>query len=215
MTAMALTKNSYAYHSVRQRILDGELAPGSQISQPQLAGELGISITPLREAMKQLDTEGLVRLDTFRTVVVAPLDPQELQDLLSVRAALDPLAAELAAVQADAREKAQLSDAAAQLSVPAAAGRFAARRNYFSLLYRISGNKLLVELLEPVWDKTYRYYQQSLLASQLGAAALEQADVLLEAATRAIDAADAAAAQRAMTQYIESCQEPWFHAVAR
>src|SRR3954452_22975340 len=91
------TKSDLAYTRVRELILSGELEPGAVINQATLARQIGISTTPLREALKRLKQRGLVELDAHRDARVTPLDAEEARDLLELRLSLDPLAASLAA----------------------------------------------------------------------------------------------------------------------
>ena len=82
---------------LRDRILGGDLAPGQVLQQRELAASLGISTTPLREALRRLMTEGLVELDSHRDARITDLRAEQARDLLELRMALDPLAASLAA----------------------------------------------------------------------------------------------------------------------
>ena len=91
------TKSDFAYTRVRELILSGQLEPGAVINQAMLARDIGISTTPLREALRRLKQQGLVELDAHRDARVTPLDAEEARDLLEVRRSLDPLAASLAA----------------------------------------------------------------------------------------------------------------------
>ena len=91
------TKSDYAYRQVRDRILSGELEPGAVLQQRDLASRIGISTTPLREALRRLKSEGLVELDAHRDARISPLRAEEARDLLELRKSLDPLAAGLAA----------------------------------------------------------------------------------------------------------------------
>src|SRR3954449_12318731 len=91
------TKSDLAYTQVRDLILSGELQPGAVLPQAALARTIGMSTTPLREALRRLKQEGLVELDAHRDARVRPLDAQEARDLVELRASLDPLAASLAA----------------------------------------------------------------------------------------------------------------------
>src|SRR4051795_9676849 len=92
-----MTKSDLAYTRVRGLILSGQLAPGAVLPQAALAQQIGISTTPLREALRRLKQEGLVELDAHRDARVRPLDATEARDLLELRRSLDPLAASLAA----------------------------------------------------------------------------------------------------------------------
>ncbi|MBI4317550.1 MAG: GntR family transcriptional regulator [Chloroflexi bacterium] len=112
ITALRLIKRislaDQAAHVVRQMILAGDLAPGEHLPQDKLATELGVSRTPLREALLKLQEEGLVRLSGSRGVKVAKPDKEELLELYEVREALDGLAAKLAASRITADGRARL-----------------------------------------------------------------------------------------------------------
>lgn len=85
---------------LRDLIVRGELAPGSRLNERVLTARLGVSRTPLREAIKLLATEGLVDLLPNRGAVVAPIDPARIAETLAVMGALESLAGELACVEA-------------------------------------------------------------------------------------------------------------------
>ncbi len=70
-----------------------------------MAVDLGISVTPLREALRRLEGEGLVQMRSDKVVVVVPLTPRKLQELRVVRLQLEPLAAALAAAHRSAAER--------------------------------------------------------------------------------------------------------------
>lgn len=83
---------------LRQLILDQELPPGTALLQTELAEKLGVSRTPLREAFRILEREGLVKVaNGNRTIEVARFDAEELRDLYEVREVIDGLAARLLA----------------------------------------------------------------------------------------------------------------------
>ena len=92
-----VTKSDYAYTRIREGILMGEFGPGSVLNQAMLARTIGVSTTPLREALRRLKSEGLVELDAHRDARVSTLTAEEARDLLEVRRSLDPSAAALAA----------------------------------------------------------------------------------------------------------------------
>lgn len=85
---------------LRDLIVQGELAPGSRLNERVLTARLGVSRTPLREAIKLLATEGLVDLLPNRGAVVAPIDPARIAETLTVMGALESLAGELVCAQA-------------------------------------------------------------------------------------------------------------------
>ena len=93
------TKADGVYLEMRNQILYGVLEPGSRVDYGQLSASLGVSITPLREALRRLEADHLVIRIAHRDVVIAPLTREEASDLVQVRQELDLLAARLAASQ--------------------------------------------------------------------------------------------------------------------
>jgi DNA-binding GntR family transcriptional regulator len=82
--------------TVRERIINGELAAGSRIDQDALAAEFGVSRMPVREALRQLDAEGFVTLVPHRGAVVSQLGSAEVEEIYEMRAVLEGLACRLA-----------------------------------------------------------------------------------------------------------------------
>jgi len=83
--------------TIRARIMSGELASGERLRQTTLAGEFGVSRTPVREALRQLQSAGLVMLQPNRGAIVHAPTPRDVRDAYAVRAELEGLAAEGAA----------------------------------------------------------------------------------------------------------------------
>ncbi len=81
---------------LRKLIVSGELAPGSKIPERELCERFGVSRTPLREAIKVLAAEGLVRLEQHRGAIVAEMEPAQLDELLPISAAIEALSGRLA-----------------------------------------------------------------------------------------------------------------------
>jgi len=95
---------------VRRLVITGELAPGSRIVEDRLAARLGVSRNPVREALQALAAEGFVEILPRRGAMVAQITTQQAEDLFDVRAALEPLAARLAARRAGPADVARLSE---------------------------------------------------------------------------------------------------------
>jgi len=163
------TKSDLAYSRVRELILSGDLAPGAVLPQAALARTIGISTTPLREALRRLKQEGLVELDAHRDARVRQLDAAEARDLLEVRRSLDPLAASLAAQR---RTESELADIAAALdglealSDRPSLGQLESHHRFHATIHRASHNALLVDTLEGLWVKTDRYRRHGLGAGR-------------------------------------------------
>lgn len=167
------TKSDYAYRQVRDRILSGELQPGAVIQQRDLASLIGISTTPLREALKRLKSEGLVELDAHRDARISPLRAEEARDLLELRKSLDPLAAGLAAQRRTNADIQAIRAALAHvdpLPTPPEIGQLVAHRNFHAAIYRASHNDLLIAALEGLWDKADRYRRLTLQTERTQAA---------------------------------------------
>jgi DNA-binding GntR family transcriptional regulator len=159
------TKSDLAYRRVRELILSGDLQPGAVLQQAVLAKTIGMSTTPLREALRRLKQEGFVELDAHRDARVAPLDATEARELLELRLALDPYAAALAAERRTGDDVAEIEQALANLeALPRnpTPGQLASHREFHAAIHRASHNRLLVETLDGVWDKTDRYRRHAL-----------------------------------------------------
>lgn len=152
-----LTKTDMAYWQVRQEILEGTLPPGTSLDQEALALRLGLSTTPVREALRRLESERLVVGRAHRDTVVADLSLEVLEDTYVVRLTLDPLAVSLAAKEAsDAQLEAMATQANKQASDDPV-GRLHHNRELHRVIYTACGNKVLIEVLELLWDRSDRY----------------------------------------------------------
>jgi DNA-binding GntR family transcriptional regulator len=85
------------YHALRQAILDGRIPPAERLIETRLADDLGISRTPIREALHKLEVEGLVRSVQPRGVVVTSVTRREVEELFEIRRLVEPYATGLAA----------------------------------------------------------------------------------------------------------------------
>ena len=94
VTNVFSSKSDVAYHELRRMILGGELPAGSRLAQYVLAEQLRMSITPLREAIRRLSSEGLIELDNHKDARVSTISAPEARELFEVRLALDPAAVE-------------------------------------------------------------------------------------------------------------------------
>ncbi len=104
------------YQRVREAILEGEIAPGATMSQVALADELGISRTPLREALRMLQSEGLVDAEPNRRVRVAPVSARDLEELYVMRVTLEAEAIRLAVPRMVAEDLARLEGWIAEMA---------------------------------------------------------------------------------------------------
>lgn len=158
------SKSDLAYEEVRRLIVAGTYAPGAVIGQAKLAHELGMSTTPLREALKRLAAEGLVELGAHRDAQVISLSREEAQNLYEIRLALDPLACSLAARHRGSTDLSRIDAALSELEAFTEASTNAAldaNRRFHRATYIASANPTLVSILGGIWDKTNLYRQQT------------------------------------------------------
>jgi DNA-binding GntR family transcriptional regulator len=201
------TKSDFAYTTVRRKILSGEFAPGRVLNQATLARTIGISTTPLREALRRLTAEGLVELGAHKDAKVTDLSPEEARDLLEVRRSLDPLAASLAAQRRTRADIAAIRAAAAgvePLRPGAGVDDLDAHRRFHGAVYRASHNELLVAALDGLWDKADRYRRFGLQVerspAERDATAAEHARLV-----ECVAAGDAEGAAAVMREHVDSC----------
>ena len=182
-----------ARRQVRELILDGTYVPGARLTESDVAAVLQMSRTPVREALSALAADGLVR-PTGRGVVVVVLEAADLDHAYQVRAALEALAAELAAGrQGDGRiaraDLAALHDIAAAAADATTAGRLAEavghNRRFHRRIAELAGNPIALRTLDRVWDPIQVSTLHSLAPPARQAHVAAQHDQLLAAITDA------------------------------
>lgn len=154
-----VTKSEATYLELRRRIVDGDLQPLEQLNQEELARTLGVSTTPLREALRRLESEGLVTTTAHRDVAVAALDLSALPDLYDTKVELECYAVELAAARHTPEDERAMTEALGELLAEDASEDdvWTANRVVHEAMFRASRNPVVVELLEVVWDRFERY----------------------------------------------------------
>ncbi len=159
-----LTKAEFAYQAVRDRILTGQLKPGSLLDQETLAAQFDVSTTPLREAVRRLAAENLLSVQAHKRVIVTPLTRAELLDLYQVRIELEPFGAALSATVATAADHAHTQDCLPAMS-PDPIERLRLNRLFHRSLYGAARNQVLTDTLDALADRADRY-RMSLIDSE-------------------------------------------------
>lgn len=149
------------FNTLRRAILTGELKPGERLMEIHLANKLGVSRTPIREAIRKLELEGLVIMIPRRGAEVAQITEKSLKDVLEVRRALDALCVELACDRISEEEKAQLKQACDAFeratrtkNVTAIAEADVALHD---IIVQATGNRRLIQLINNLSEQMYRY----------------------------------------------------------
>ena len=149
------------FKTLRQAILKGELEPGERLMEIQLADRLGVSRTPIREAIRKLELEGLVLMIPRKGAEVAKISEKSLRDVLEVRRSLEELAAELACQRMDAEALKDLEDAQKAFIQAVESGETMtmaeADEHFHDVIYMGTGNTRLVQILNNLREQMYRY----------------------------------------------------------
>lgn len=149
------------FHTLREAILKGDLKPGERLMELQLAAKLGVSRTPIREAIRMLEQEGLAVTVPRRGAEVAKMTEKDMQDVLQVREALDELAASIACELITEAEMEQLEQAAADFETATETKdvkRIADTDMVFhDIIYHATRNPKLVNILNNLREQMYRY----------------------------------------------------------
>jgi len=182
-----------AVDALRQMILDGELPPGARLSERALGERLGVSRTPLREALRMLASEGLVRHEPNRGAVVAPLDRADIEATFELLAALEGLAGELAAQRIDAAQLAEIKALHFEMRAHHARGDraayFRANQEIHRHIAAAAANPVLVETFERLNARVKRVRYAANLTPERWAKAVEEHERMIAA----LDARDGAA----------------------
>lgn len=149
------------FNTLRQGILTGELKPGERLMEIHLADKLGVSRTPIREAIHMLELEGLVTMIPRRGAVVSQITEKGIKDVLEVRRALDVLSVELACERITADELSALEKACDHFAACVRTGstRQIAQADVelHDIIVRATGNDKLIQLVNNLAEQMYRY----------------------------------------------------------
>ncbi len=149
------------FKTLRRAILTGELKPGERLMEIHLAQKLGVSRTPIREAIHKLEQESLVTMMPRRGAVVAEISEKGLRDVLEVRRALDTFCAELACERIGEEEKENLKVACKAFEDAVATGDLTeiarADVEFHDIIIGATGNERMVMMINNLAEQMYRY----------------------------------------------------------
>ena len=164
---LTLNMNAYlplrdvVFNTLREAILKGELQPGERLMELQLAAKLGVSRTPIREAIRMLEQEGLAVTIPRKGAEVARMTEKDMEDVLQIRDALDELAASIACGQISQDELDELRRTMREFEESTKTGdikRIAeADVKFHDIIYRATRNPKLENMLSNLREQMYRY----------------------------------------------------------
>lgn len=155
-----------AFEKIKEAIIKGHFKPGEKLVEQTLAQEMGVSRTPVREAIRRLEAEGFVVSIPRKGVVVSRADKEEIVQLYSIRAELEGLAARWAIENADEDDIRKLDEAISRMEETAASGDLdgvvQSNALFHDAIAQASKSRILCTLLKTLQDNIQRFRFQSL-----------------------------------------------------
>ena len=149
------------YEELKRQILVGEIAPGTRMMEVELAEDMGVSRTPVREAIRKLEKEGLVTIEPRRGAYASDISIKDMVDVLEVRQMLEGMAASMAAQKVTEEEKLDFVEANSAYKNAVKKGNIEEIIRYDELFHQLivsySGNKTLNQLLSQVQELALRF----------------------------------------------------------
>lgn len=149
------------YEELKREILVGEIAPGTRMMEIELADEMGVSRTPVREAIKKLEKEGLVTIEPRKGAYASDVSIKDMVDVLEVREDLEAMAAAMAAQKVNKDEKQALIEATMEYKEAVESERtediIRCDEKFHQLIVNYSGNKTLIQLFSQVQELALRF----------------------------------------------------------
>lgn len=206
------TLREVAYERIKDALQHAGLEPGEPLSELQLSKLLGISRTPVREALHQLAQEGLVQVIPGRAVTVASRSLRDVSDVVHMRALLEPELARIVAESASASHIEQLQDAIQRMEAALEDDDYAAWSKadiiFHEVMNRASPNQLLGETVTQLRNRVHHIADRDSKhnPARLAACTAEHREVV-----EAIARHDPASAEQSMREHIAKLQESMFN----
>ncbi len=192
------------FNTLRQAILKGEMEPGERLMEVSLAQKLGVSRTPVREAIRKLELEGLVTMIPRRGAEVARISEKNLRDVLEVRRGLEELAVELACARITDNQIMELKKSNVDFENSLTSNDVTviaeADERFHEIIYKATGNERLVQVINNIKEQMYRYRLEYIKESS------KRPSLVLEhkAIVNAIERRNLDDAKRQMREHIEN-----------
>mgnify|MGYP003103250895 FL=1 len=193
------------FNTLRQAILKGELKPGERLMEIQLANKLGVSRTPVREAIRKLELEGLVLMIPRKGAEVAEITRQDMEDVLEVRTALEELAVKDACDHITDAQLSELKKASNEFKKALLEGKDLvtcadADMHFHDVILSATNNRRLIQMLNNLSEQMYRYRMEYLKDERSHKTLIEEHDAI----SRALKKHDKVKAGAAMRVHIDN-----------
>ena len=149
------------YEELKMQILKGQIVPGTRMMEVEMAEEMGVSRTPIREAIRKLEKEGLVTIEPRRGAYASQISTKDMVDILEVRQNLEGLAASYAATRMADEKKQELARISGCYNNAVAEGNTADMIHYDTVFHHLivegSDNKVLLHMVEQLQELVLRF----------------------------------------------------------
>ena len=175
------------FNTLRSAILTGKLEPGERLMEIALANKLGVSRTPIREAIRKLELEGLVIMTPRKGAEVARITEKDLQDVLEVRESLENLATELACerITGEEIEDLKIKNEAFREAVEKGKADFSELAEldvaFHDVIFNASKNSRLIQILSNLREQMYRYRLEYLKNPEYDNLLVKEHDLITDA----------------------------------
>ena len=195
------------FENLREAILEGKLKPGQRLMEVQLAEQLGVSRTPVREAIRKLELEGLVIMLPRKGAYVANMSLKDILDVLEIRASLEGLAASLAAERISPEDIKKLEDIAEEFEKSANTSDVEALLKkdveFHECIFKATNNKRLHQLINSLWEQVYRFRVTYISDYDSSVSIINEHKLILEA----IKKGDTDTAKKHAREHIEKAEQ--------
>ena len=195
------------FENLREAILEGHLKPGQRLMEVQLAEQLGVSRTPIIEAIRKLELEGLVVMLPRKGAYVANMSFKDLIDVLEIRSSLEGLAASLAAERLREEDISDLERVAKEFekSVREADIDNVLKKDveFHEKIFLMANNKKLYQLITSLWEQVHRFRVTYVSNYDASLSLVDEHNRILEA----IKSGDCELAKKYATEHIEIAEQ--------
>lgn len=201
------------FNTLRRAIITGEFAPGERLMEISLANRLGVSRTPVREAIRKLELEGLVIMIPRKGAQVAKITEKSLRDVIEIRCVLEEFAASLACERITEEGKEKLKEAHRQFVEAAQTNDIIdiveKDEQFHDAIFQATCNDRLITIINNLREQFYRYRMEYVKDIEQHSVLVNEHELLL----RAIYDGDSETAKRIMRTHLQNQQEGVIQAI--
>lgn len=195
------------FENLREAIVEGKLKPGQRLMEVQLAEQLGVSRTPVREAIRKLELEGLVVMLPRKGAYVANMSLKDIIDVLEIRASLEGLAASLAAErinESDLQKMYKIAEEFKQSTMDADVEALLRKDvEFHECIFKATNNKKLHQVINSLWEQVYRFRVTYMSDYDSSINIVEEHNLIIDA----IKKGDSELAKKYATEHIEKAEQ--------